>query len=230
MLRPSVFIAGSTGYVGSRLAADLVARGHDVHALARKGSESNLPRGCEVVFGDALHSQTYATQIAPATTFIHLVGVSHPSPSKAAQFRSIDLASCAQAVEAAKAAGIQHFIYLSVARPAPVMKEYQAARAQGEELVRQSGMSATFVRPWYVLGPGHRWPTVLQPMYAVAKLFASTRDGAERLALVTIEQMVRTLAWAVENPATGIRILEPRDIRTGGLVPPQHRKGATAAA
>jgi hypothetical protein len=71
------------------------------------------------------------------------------------------------------------------------------------------------VRPWYVLGPGRRWPLVLAPMYALARLIPSTRDGAERLALVTREQMVDTLAWAIENPADGIRAFEPKDMRSG---------------
>ena len=59
---------------------------------------------------------------------MQLVGVSHPSPSKAAEFRSIDLASGQSAVDAAKNAGVQHFVYISVAHPAPVMKAYIEVR------------------------------------------------------------------------------------------------------
>ena len=43
----------------------------------------------------------------------------------------------------------------------------------------------------------------------------ATRDGAERLGLVTVEQMTQALAWAVENPPEDIRILEPPQIRSG---------------
>ncbi len=46
-----------------------------------------------------------------------------------------------------------------------VMKAYQAARAEGERMIRESGLAATILRPWYVLGPGHRWPYALVPMY-----------------------------------------------------------------
>ena len=34
-----VFIAGATGYMGSRLAAELVRRGHSVTGLVRSGAE-----------------------------------------------------------------------------------------------------------------------------------------------------------------------------------------------
>jgi len=181
----------------------------------RPGSERKAPRDCELVHGDALRAESYASQVAPADTFVHLVGVAHPNPKKAAEFRSVDLKSCREAVQAACQARVKHFIYLSVARPAPVMQEYQAARAEGERAIRERGVPATFVRPWYVLGPGHRWPTLLIPFYTLARLYPPTRAGAERLALVTLEQMTLTLAWAVENPAEEIRVLEPSHIRRG---------------
>ncbi len=211
-----IFLTGGTGFIGGAIATELLRRGHHVLALARPRSETRLPVGCEVVHGDALDARTYASQIAPADTFIHLIGVSHPGPSKGAEFRAIDLQSIRQAVPAAAQAGVSHFIYLSVARPAPIMREYQAVRAEGERLITEAGLNATFVRPWYVLGPGRRWPLMLVPMYAIARLIPATRDGAVRLALVTLDQIVQSLAWAVENPADGVCILEPQDIRRGG--------------
>ena len=227
MARHDVFLTGGTGFLGRSLAAELLRRGHRVRALVRPGSESRVVEGCEIVHGDALRAETYTANIAPADTFVHLVGVAHPSPSKANEFRAIDLVSCREAVSAAKQAGIQHFVYLSVARPAPMMKEYQAVRAEGEHMITESGIPATFVRPWYVLGPGRSWPIVLQPFYALARLFPATREGANRLALVTLEQMTQTLAFAVEHPAERIQIFEPPQIKLGGQVL-DSRRPATA--
>lgn len=213
--RREIFLTGSTGFMGRSLAAELLRRGHRVRALVRPGSEARLAAGCEVVHGDALRSETYAASVRPADTFVHLVGVAHPSPQKAAEFRAIDLRSCQEAVQAAVEASVRHFVYLSVARPAPIMQEYQAVRAEGERLIRESGMAATFVRPWYVLGPGRRWPLLLSPLYALARLIPATREGAQRLALVTLEQMTQALAWAVENPPEGVRTIEPPQMREG---------------
>src|SRR5216684_7699367 len=159
----SVFITGSTGYLGTPLIRALVDRGHSVRALVRPGSEKKLPAGVTAVSGDALDASSYAARLAPSDTFVQLVGVSHPSPSKAAQFQAIDRTSALGAIAAARQAGVQHFIYLSVAQPAPIMKSYQNVRAECETTLRESGMNVTIVRPWYVLGPGHRWPYVLLP-------------------------------------------------------------------
>jgi uncharacterized protein YbjT (DUF2867 family) len=212
-----VFLTGGTGYVGRPLITLLLERGHEVHALVRLGSERKLPAGCQAIPGDALNGKSYASKIAPADTFVQLVGVAHPSPAKAAEFRSIDLASGRSAVDASKAAGVQHFVYVSVAHPAPVMKTYIEVRSQCEAMIRQSGMDATILRPWYVLGPGHRWPYFLIPIYKVMESLPSTREGATRLGLVTLQQMVRALVEAVETPAQGVRIVEVPQIRAASL-------------
>ena len=61
-------------------------------------------------------------------------------------------------------------------------------------------LTATMLRPWYVLGPGHRWPFMLAPFYAFASLVPSWRADAARLGLVTLAQMVNALVHAVANP------------------------------
>lgn len=211
-----VFITGGTGYVGRPLITALLARGHEVSALVRPGSEKKLPTGCQAISGDALDAKSYASRISPCDTLVQLVGVAHPNPSKAAEFRRVDLTSGRNAVEAAKAAGVQHFVYVSVAHPAPVMKAYIEVRAECEAVIRQSGMNATILRPWYVLGPGHRWPYLLIPMYKLMELLPSIREGATRLALVTLEQMVRALVHAVETPSAGVEVVEVPQIRAVG--------------
>ena len=216
MLQPHIFLTGGTGFIGGALADALLQRGYRVRALTRPGSEGKLPAGCDIVHGDALDAHSYAPQVSSADTFVHLVGVAHPGAGKAAEFRAIDLRSIQEAVPVAAKAGVRHLVYLSVARPAPIMKEYQAVRAEGEALITQAGLNATFVRPWYVLGPGRRWPLLLVPMYTIARAIPATRSGALRLGLVTRDQMVQTLLWAIENPAEGVRVLEPSDIREGG--------------
>ncbi|HEY3456378.1 MAG TPA: NAD(P)H-binding protein [Bryobacteraceae bacterium] len=209
-----VFLTGGTGYIGSRLSATLAARGYDVTALARKESQHKLPPNCRVFLGNALDGDSYAAAVAGADTFIHLIGVSHPSPAKARQFVEIDLKSAQEAIRVAATAGIRHFVYLSVAQPAPVMHAYIEARKAGEQVLRASGLNATVLRPWYVLGPGHRWPYVLLPMYAIAKRIPGMRESALRLEPVTLRQMLSALEAAVESPPTGIRVLEVPQIRT----------------
>jgi uncharacterized protein YbjT (DUF2867 family) len=213
-----VFVTGGTGYMGRALIELLLSRGHVVHALVRPGSERKLPSGAVVVIGDALDAMTFASAISPGATLVHLVGTPHPSPAKAAEFERVDLASIRAATVAARTARTAHFVYVSVAHPAPVMHAYVLVREQGEALVGATGIPATILRPWYVLGPGHYWPYLLAPLYALGRLFPATRDQATRLGLVTLRQMVTALTVAVENsPSAGVRIVDVPAIRQAQL-------------
>jgi uncharacterized protein YbjT (DUF2867 family) len=217
-----VFITGGSGYIGSRLIPRLLERGLKVSALVRPQSRRKLPAGCEAVAGNALDATSYKDRIKPATTFVQLVGVSHPSPAKVAEFRRIDLVAGREAVAAAVSAGIQHFVYVSVAQPAPLMRAYLAVRAECETLIRESGLNATILRPWYILGPGHRWPYALIPAYWLLERIPSTHEGAQRLGVVTLEQMLLALTEAVEFPCHGTRVLGVPEIRARALSSASH--------
>jgi hypothetical protein len=72
---------------------------------------------------------------------------------------------------------------------------------------------ALIARPWYVLGPGHRWPYLLVPFYALATLLPPLRETAQRLGLVTIGQVVSALVASIERGPQGVRILDVPAIR-----------------
>jgi uncharacterized protein YbjT (DUF2867 family) len=195
-----------------------------VRALFRPGSEGKLPAGCESVSGDALNAASFTSAIAPADTFLQLIGTPHPSPKLAAEFERVDLVSVRESAKAATASGIRHFVYVSVAQPAPIMRAYVSVRARGEALVGETGIPSTFLRPWYVLGPGHRWPYLVLPIYGVLSLIPSTRETAQRLFPITLRTMVRAIAAAVESPPLeGSRVW---DVKAIGAAANAFRDGA----
>lgn len=207
-------MTGATGYLGRSLGAALAERQHAVVGLVRPGAEDRLPAGVLPLIGNALDAQTFASALAPEDTVVHLVGTPHPGPGKAALFEAVDWVSIRETVSACRQAKVGHLVYVSVAHPAPVMRDYIAVRRRGEALIAESGIPHTFLRPWYVLGPGHRWPHLLRPLYAVARQMPSLRDGAQRLGLVTLAEMTRALADAVERgPSAPARVLDVAAIR-----------------
>jgi uncharacterized protein YbjT (DUF2867 family) len=93
------------------------------------------------------------------------------------------------------------------------MKDYIVVRTEREAALRAGGMPATILRPWYALGPGHRWPLVLAQAYWIAKHSPASREAAGRLGLLTIDEMLNAMVWAVEHPAETIRVLSVPAIR-----------------
>jgi uncharacterized protein YbjT (DUF2867 family) len=211
----NVLVTGGTGYIGTRLVAALSARGHAVRALVRPGSAYRLPEHVVTVAGNALNAASVTSAAELSDTLVHLVGTPHPNPSKAEEFRRVDLESIRASVSAAKERQIAHLVYVSVAHPAPTLDAYVAARVAGEAAIAAAGLTATILRPWYVLGPGHWWLVVLIPFYAIGELLPSTRDSARRLGLVSVAQIVRALVCAVESPPPKgtRRIVEVPEIR-----------------
>jgi uncharacterized protein YbjT (DUF2867 family) len=220
MATPSdILITGGTGYIGQHVIPLLIARGHRVRVLARQSSLARVPAGAMAAIGDVLNEDSIASALRPGDTVIHLVGTPHPSPTKADQFDRVDLMSIRCTVGAAKRVGIDHLVYVSVAQPAPVMAHYLWVRSLGEAMIREAQICATILRPWYVLGPGHWWPKAILPFYKIAEFFPPTRAAAQRLGLVTIEEFVKALVRAVEDPprAGRQRLLDVPAIRQARL-------------
>lgn len=211
-----VFITGGTGYMGKRLIKILLYAGCHVKALVRKGSEHKLPKGCAYVIADPFDAKTFVHEIPAGCTFVQLLGVPHPGPKKKDLFRSIDLASAKASALAAKQAGVGHFIYISVAQmPTSIMKDYQLCRADAEAAILSSGLKATFIRPWYVVGPGHYWPLLFQPLFKLLEWIPSTSAKAKALRLVSLRQMLRAIIYAIKHPPVGaVKLVEINEIRS----------------
>jgi uncharacterized protein YbjT (DUF2867 family) len=210
----TIFITGGTGYIGKRLITALLAESFTVMALVRKGSEGKLPAGAIPVVADAFDANHFKEEIPAHSIFVQLLGVPHPGPKKKNFFKSIDLASAQASAAAAKHASADHFVYVSVAQtPTKIMQDYQQCRAAGEEAVINAGLSATFIRPWYVIGPKHYWPLFFQPLFKILEMIPSTSQKAKALRLVYLAQMLKALLFAIKNPVEGIRIIEIAEIR-----------------
>ena len=211
-----VVVIGSTGYLGSRLIPRLIERGHTVTAVVRPGSCSRELTGCRTVQADPLDPACLQPLLQAGDTVVQLVGVPKPAPWKGPQFRAVDLVAGRVSIDAAQATGVGHFVYVSVAHPAPIMKDYIAVRRECEDRLEAAGLRATILRPWYILGPGHWWPVVLQPAYRLMEMVPSTHDAARRLGLVTVHDMLTALVWSIEHPPESIRVIEVPEIRRLG--------------
>lgn len=79
MLGRKIFITGGTGYMGRGLVPLLIARGHEVTALARPGSEDKLPRAARVIAGNALDPDSLHDALGDCETWIQLIGTPNPA-------------------------------------------------------------------------------------------------------------------------------------------------------
>lgn len=209
-----VAIAGSTGFMGRALVAALVARGVHVTSIMRPGTESRLPAGAHCLIADPLNRATFLDAIRGFDAFVQLIGTPSPNPAKAEEFRRIDGGAGKEGAWACKEAGIPHYVYLSVPLDIPVMKAYVAVRAEVEALISSLGLSATIIRPFYVLGPGRRWPYAIMPLLWLARLIPGLSRQARTMVFNTREQVVHAIVNAIEHPPTGIDVWDARRLKS----------------
>lgn len=80
-----------------------------------------------------------------------------------------------------------------------------------------------FLRPWYSLGPRHRWPLLLLPFYGLAMLLPACRASTHRLGQVTLDQLGHALISAIEPPPADVRIVDVPAIRAATTTLPDAR-------
>jgi NADH dehydrogenase len=151
-----ILVSGGVGVMGARLVKDLVGAGHRVRALTLPG-DPNLGRlagvDAEIVFGDITRPETLAGPLAGVTTVFHLAGVILSADPSV--FRHVNTEGTRNMVEAARRAGVGHFVFVSSTSAIDPTSEYAFSKAAAEEIVRSAdAMAWTIVRPTLVYERG----------------------------------------------------------------------------
>lgn len=146
-------IVGGTGTLGSRVARILLERGDEVSIMTHHpegGAAANLlALGAEVVPGDLRDVASVRAAVADVDTLVVSVqALAGPGATRHNNPTTVDDAGVRTLLEAAKAAGVRHVVYVSVAGASPDAEpEFVRIKYQTERTVRESGMSWSIVRP-----------------------------------------------------------------------------------
>lgn len=135
-----VLVTGGTGRLGRVLLPRLVAARHEVRALVRR-PDAVLPAGVEAVRGDLGIPPLPARALDSVTHIVHLA-----SGSAGGQIEAVDLAGTRALIEAARAAGRLHLIYLSIVGVEQVPSPLYRAKVEVEAMLAASGLPWTSLR------------------------------------------------------------------------------------
>lgn len=147
------FVAGATGETGRRIVRQLVDRGIAVRALARDldAARSVLPAEVELVAGDVLQRDKLADLMGDCTVVLCATGA-RPTFDPTQPYK-VDYEGTKNLVDAAKAKGMQHFVFVSSLctskffHPLNLFWLILVWKKQAEEYLQRSGLTYTIVRP-----------------------------------------------------------------------------------
>ncbi len=147
------FVAGATGETGRRIVKQLVDRGIPVRALVRdvETARSILPTEVELVQGNVLEGSKLLGAMGDSTIVFCATGAK-PSFDPTQPYK-VDFEGTKNLVDAAKAKGIEHFVFVSslctsqLFHPLNLFWLILVWKKQAEEYLQKSGLTYTIVRP-----------------------------------------------------------------------------------
>lgn len=171
-----VLVTGATGFLGSAVAKELIARGHAVRALVRPTSDlTHLEgSGAELARGDVLDAASVRAALAGCDAVVHTAGIARIG-SPAAQLHAVNVKGVEIVLGAAREAGVARAVLTSSTAAMGGTREprvadettpgnaeslgipYFTSKLLGERaglsLVAR-GLPLVVVRPSFVFGPG----------------------------------------------------------------------------
>jgi uncharacterized protein YbjT (DUF2867 family) len=147
------FVAGATGETGRRIVKQLVDRGIQVRAMVRdlEAAQAILPTGIELISADVSKVEHLKTAMSDCTVLFCATGA-RPSFDPTGPYQ-VDYEGTKNLVDAAKANGIEHFVFVSSLctskffHPLNLFWLILYWKKQAEEYLQRSGLTYTIVRP-----------------------------------------------------------------------------------
>jgi uncharacterized protein YbjT (DUF2867 family) len=177
-----ILIAGSTGKTGSALTKLLASRGVPVRAMVHSpGKAGELPPGVDFVTGD--FDEPLVLQWAMDD--VDHAYLTTPPGERALEWQT-------NFIHAAKQAGVQHVVKLSMLGADPGSESrFQRMHAEGEKALEDSGIGWTHLRPNFFM------QTVLQYLQGDA-FYAMSGEGG--ISTVDVRDVAHVAAAALTEP------------------------------
>ena len=189
----------------ARVLRQLVAAGHTVRALVRKGSEDKLAilEDVEVHSGDVTDAGSLVGALAGCDAVIHLVGIIRAFPGRGVTFKKMHVEATENVLAAAVQQGVRRYLHMSSnGTRERGSTDYHRTKWQAEELVRSSGLDWTILRPSLIFGPGSEFVRMLAELIRRVPVVPVIGDGSYRMQPVAVEQVAATFVKALSMPET----------------------------
>lgn len=151
-----IIITGASGFIGTNLVKKLAKKRRDIICYVRKTSNtSTLDQLPVTILKGNLEDLSPLKPIGKNDVLIHLAAVTSETSSDYQTSRKINVECTHNLLELCKKKGVKRFITLSSESTKRKIKgAYAQTKAEGDKLVRNSGVPYTILRPSIVYGAG----------------------------------------------------------------------------
>lgn len=200
----TILVIGASGFVGRHLAKALLADGHAVRCLARNPARvaDLASAGCEVVQGDIADLAAVQRAMASVEAVYVSVHTLLPQPGGGAgsRFMEIEKDGVRNVVTACRSSGVSRVVYVtSLGIAAEASSEWLRERWHAEQLLLDSGLDATVIRPGHIVGKGGRG---FDTMVSSARRRLAVTFGGDRprMRTIAVDDLVYYLLGVLDDP------------------------------
>ena len=195
----SVFITGATGFIGRSLLQKIdPERYSHIYCLSRnhsalKAFPSTQYNNCQFIDGNIFDYKAYATYLAASDTVIHLAAATGKATRE--EHFAINAEGTQFLIEQCRQTGVKNFLHISTIAVKFVDKSryyYAQSKELAEQIVKNSGLHYTIVRPTIVIGQdATTWKTLLKlSKLPITPIFG---DGTTKIQPIYIDDLVDCL-------------------------------------
>jgi uncharacterized protein YbjT (DUF2867 family) len=143
-----ILVVGATGSLGRQVVKKLLHKGESVRAMTRDRSKADdlKARGAHIILGDLTDPESLEFAVRGASA---VVAAAHSMLGRGSNSsEAVDDAGHRALIDAAKSAGVHHFVYTSAMGAAPDHPiDFWRTKARVERYLEESGMKYTIIRP-----------------------------------------------------------------------------------
>jgi uncharacterized protein YbjT (DUF2867 family) len=205
-----VLLSGATGFIGSAGLARLVAEGHDVVAVIRRGGpiarRLHAARWVRLDMARATTPEAWAPHLVGIDAVVNCAGVLQDSPRDSTA--GVHLRGAAALFAACESAGVRRVIQLSVmGADKDPLSDLSRTKGAGDEALMARDLDWVILRPSVVVGPTAYGASAL--IRGLAALPVTVDIGeAGRLQVVQLDEVARTVLHFLRPDAPARVVLE----------------------